>query len=147
MDNVAARAKAGKATIYRRWTSKSQLVIDAVAHLERNQANIAQLPDTGTLRGDMLALFKPQSVEESRRRLAVMSGLASLLSQDESLANAVHAAVVEPWAAVHLALMFLQGMLDGVVLPALMYQPESAAKKSLVRKVTPRTTGRAARDE
>jgi AcrR family transcriptional regulator len=31
IDMVAARAKAGKATIYPRWPSKNELVIDAVA--------------------------------------------------------------------------------------------------------------------
>ena len=31
IDMVAARAKAGKATVYRRWASKGELVIDAVA--------------------------------------------------------------------------------------------------------------------
>ena len=31
IDMVAARAKAGKATLYRRWPSKAELVIDAVA--------------------------------------------------------------------------------------------------------------------
>ena len=30
MDLVAARAGAGKATIYRRWTSKTELILDAV---------------------------------------------------------------------------------------------------------------------
>ena len=31
IDMVAARAKAGKATVYRRWASKPDLVLDAVA--------------------------------------------------------------------------------------------------------------------
>jgi len=105
MDLVAARAGAGKATIYRRWTSKTELVIDAVAHMKRKQIDFEHLPDTGTLRGDLLALFKPQSLEESERKLKIMAGLASLLSQDQSLADAANAAVVQPWAQAHLALM------------------------------------------
>ncbi len=44
MDMVAARAGAGKATIYRRWTSKVELVIDAVAHMKRNQVDLEHLP-------------------------------------------------------------------------------------------------------
>ncbi len=105
MDMVAARAGAGKATIYRRWKSKAELVIDAVTHMKRNQVDLERLPDSGTLRGDLLGLFKPQSIEESERRLKIMTGLASLLSQDPALADAVNAAVVQPWAEAHIALM------------------------------------------
>ncbi len=46
MDMVAARAKAGKATVYRRWQSKPELVIDTVARLKRRQINFDELPDT-----------------------------------------------------------------------------------------------------
>jgi AcrR family transcriptional regulator len=105
MDAVAARAGAGKATIYRRWTSKTQLVIDAVAHMKRNQVGLERLPDTGTLCGDLIGLFKPQSIEEGERKLKIMTGLASLLSQDPALADAANAAVVQPWAEAHLTLM------------------------------------------
>jgi AcrR family transcriptional regulator len=105
MDAVAARAGAGKATIYRRWTSKADLAIDAIAHMKRNQVDIKHLPDTGTLRGDLLGLFKPQSIKEGERKLKIMTGLASLLSQDPTLADAVNTAVVQPWAEVHLTLM------------------------------------------
>ncbi|APR78178.1 Transcriptional regulator, TetR family protein [Minicystis rosea] len=105
MDAVAARAGAGKAAIYRRWTSKGELIVDAVARMKRNQVDLDHLPDTGTLRGDLLALFKPQSMKESERRLKIMTALSSLLAQDQSLADAANSAVVEPWAEAHVALM------------------------------------------
>ncbi len=105
MDAVAARAGAGKAALYRRWSSKSDLIIAAVARMKRNQVDLAYLPDTGTLRGDLLALFRPQTSEESTRRLAVMAALASLLTQDDAVAQAANEAVVQPWAQAHLALM------------------------------------------
>ncbi len=105
MDLVAARAGAGKATIYRRWASKTELFIDAVAHLKRIQVDLESLPDTGTLRGDLLGLFKPQSIEETEHRLKIMAGVASLLSQDHTLAEDANAAVIQPWAEAHFALM------------------------------------------
>ena len=105
MDMVAARAGAGKATIYRRWPSKEGLILDAVARMKSKQVDLDRLPDTGALRSDLLALFKPQSTEESERRLNVMTGLASMLSAHQGLAEAVHAAIVEPWAAAHRILM------------------------------------------
>src|SRR5215831_19881143 len=52
MDAVAARAQAGKTTIYRRWQSKAELIVDALNNL-KGEHNI---PDTGSLRRDLHAL-------------------------------------------------------------------------------------------
>jgi AcrR family transcriptional regulator len=53
MDAVAARAGVGKATIYRRWPSKEALVLDAWHRV----AAPLPVPDTGTLREDVLCLL------------------------------------------------------------------------------------------
>nr|WP_310275059.1 TetR/AcrR family transcriptional regulator [Haloactinomyces albus] len=50
MDAVAAHARAGKATIYRRWESKLELVIDTCTQLV--QRNIPE-PDHGSIDGDL----------------------------------------------------------------------------------------------
>lgn len=105
MDMVAVRAKAGKATVYRRWSSKADLVLDAVTHLKRGQVDLDRLPDTGTLRGDLVGLIRPKTIEEERQRLRVMVGLASVLSHDAGLADAVNAAIHEPWVEVNCLLM------------------------------------------
>lgn len=53
MDAVAARARASKATLYRRWRGKPELVVAAImAHKGE-----AVVPDTGTLRGDLLEAY------------------------------------------------------------------------------------------
>lgn len=54
MDMVAARAKTGKATVYRRWSSKLELVRDALTWMNRNHHELDLLPDTGSLRSDLL---------------------------------------------------------------------------------------------
>lgn len=105
MDMVAARAKAGKATMYRRWSSKPELVLEAIAHMKRDQVDLASLPDTGTLRGDLLGLFKPKSVEESELKMKALSGLSSMLAQHQELADATNAVIVEPWTAVNRVLI------------------------------------------
>ncbi|MEA3536997.1 TetR/AcrR family transcriptional regulator [Rhizobium sp. CC-YZS058] len=105
MDMVAARAKAGKATMYRRWPSKSDLVLDAVAHMKRDQVDPGNLPDTGSLRGDLLALFKPKSVQESELKMKALSGLSSMLAQHQELADATNAVIVEPWTSVNRVLI------------------------------------------
>jgi AcrR family transcriptional regulator len=103
MDMVALRAKAGKATMYRRWPSKAELVQEALARL-KSTAVEQKLPDTGTLRGDLLALYKPQSLEESERTLKVFAGIASI-SHDPRFSDTVTDLMVTPWAEAHRALM------------------------------------------
>jgi AcrR family transcriptional regulator len=53
MESVAVRARTSEAVLYRRWANKDQLVVAAIEH-HRN-ANPVAIPDTGTLRGDLLA--------------------------------------------------------------------------------------------
>jgi AcrR family transcriptional regulator len=53
VDAVAAKAQASKATVYRRWPSKAQLVLAAFIEGIRQ---VAVPPDTGTLRDDLLVL-------------------------------------------------------------------------------------------
>ncbi|MGY1719126.1 TetR/AcrR family transcriptional regulator [Blastococcus sp. SYSU DS0552] len=50
MDAVAAEAGVGKATIYRRWRTKQDLVVDTISDLNRAEAHS---PDTGSLEGDL----------------------------------------------------------------------------------------------
>ena len=64
------------------------LVLHGDAPLKRVQVDLDNLPDTGTLRGDLLALFKPQSIEEGERKLRAMAGFASMLSQHREFAEA-----------------------------------------------------------
>jgi AcrR family transcriptional regulator len=110
IDMVAARAKAGKATLYRRWPSKTELVIDAVACMKNGDINFEQLPDTGTLRGDLVAMIKPPSIRDAERKLRVMTGLVSLLARNPELAEAARAAVVAPRAEINRR--FLQRAID-----------------------------------
>src|SRR5689334_23978067 len=54
MDAVATAAKASKATLYRRWSTKADLVVDAIS-----RAKGCPMPedvDTGSLRGDLIAM-------------------------------------------------------------------------------------------
>ncbi|SEC32632.1 DNA-binding transcriptional regulator, AcrR family [Streptomyces sp. 3213] len=98
MNAVAARAHAGKATVYRRWESKPQLVLDAFRHMGRT-AKIEQPPDTGSLREDLRAMFKPGAIEEKQRKLSVTKGLLSMASQDLEVAEITNAVCIEPWAS------------------------------------------------
>ena len=98
IDMVAARAKAGKATLYRRWASKPELVLDAVACMKSNDIDYDDLPDTGTLRGDLIALIKPPSIRDAERKMKVMAGIVSMLAGNPELAETARQALIEPRA-------------------------------------------------
>jgi AcrR family transcriptional regulator len=55
IEGVAARAGVGKASIYRRYTTKAQLVVDAI---RGNMPIEDHLPDTGDLRADLLHMMQ-----------------------------------------------------------------------------------------
>lgn len=116
MDAVAARAKAGKATVYRRWASKPELVRDAVAHLRSPAVSLDGLPDTGTLRGDMLAFNTQANAEEEERKLNIVSGLSSQMQHDTTLFETVSDALMEPW--IDLNRLLLRRAIDRGEIPA-----------------------------
>lgn len=97
MDMVAERARAGKATLYRRWSSKVALTLDAVAHMTHLEVDVQALPDTGSLRADMLALIRPESLSSGERRLKIRSALGALIASQADVAQAINAASVQPW--------------------------------------------------
>ena len=59
MEGVAARAKTSRAVLYRRWPSRPQLVVAALA--ARMRSTPFEPPDTGSLREDLLALLRHMS--------------------------------------------------------------------------------------
>ena len=105
IDMVAARARAGKATLYRRWPSKAELVLDAVACMKKADLEREALPDTGTLRGDLIAMIKAPSLRDAAKKLQIMAGVVSMLSRAPELAEAARAAIVEPRVAANRFLM------------------------------------------
>jgi AcrR family transcriptional regulator len=101
IDMVATRAKAGKATVYRRWSSKGELVVEAIACMKKNDLDLDHLPDTGTLRGDLVAMIRPHAIQDGEKKLQVMAGITSMLARDPDLVDAVTAAIVEPRASIN----------------------------------------------
>ena len=100
IDQVAARAGMARATVYRRWPTKADLVLDAVSQLSRGdvgELDVAHLPDTGTLRGDMIAMIQPFDDEQQQVRIQAMTGLLALARTDERLADAATGAGIRPW--------------------------------------------------
>jgi len=72
MEGVAARAKTSRAVLYRRWPTRPDLVVAALKH--RTDFTTPGSFDTGSLRGDMLALLRQMST-----RVGEIAGVLSFL--------------------------------------------------------------------
>jgi len=97
IDAVAARAGAGKATCYRRWAGKAELVVDAVGRMKA----APRLPDTGTLRGDLIELTCHfHDTEDAAFRTDVQAGLVSGLVRDAKLREVFAEQFIAPRKAV-----------------------------------------------
>lgn len=90
IDAVAHRAGVGKATIYRRWDGKEQLVLDA---LSTGAQQVAE-PDTGTVRGDLLALYLPMGEPVAQQAtVRLMPALAAEAAVNPELMDRLRAFV------------------------------------------------------
>jgi AcrR family transcriptional regulator len=119
IEGVAADAGVGKTTIYRRWPSKTDLILAAISDLVPS----GDPPDTGTMAGDMAALAETQ-----RRRLAGsrLSGivprvLAESMSDPELHQDFVDR-VVNPFREL-LRLFIERGIERGELRPDLEVEP------------------------
>ena len=95
MDAVAERAGVSKATIYRWWPTKETLVLDAL--FTEWAAATPYARDTGSLRGDLLALLRPWArLATSRPYGAVIAALLIQVQADPVFAAEYRHRVVEP---------------------------------------------------
>ena len=95
MDAVATRAKASKATLYRRWRGKADLVVDALLVVKHTPV----VPDTGTLRGDLIASFCGLGGLTDEQSVATFASVLTAISKDEEFATAFRRDVLAPKVA------------------------------------------------
>jgi AcrR family transcriptional regulator len=79
LDAVATRARASKATLYRHWPGKAQLVADAVRMC---RAADQECPDTGTLRGDLVAFMEVMATSMKSEDGPLFAGLVMTMLHD-----------------------------------------------------------------
>ena len=75
VDTVAARARTSKPVLYRRWKTREDMLRATVRH--RGAANSVPAPDTGTLRGDLLALLTDANTDRNPMAALLSSMLGS----------------------------------------------------------------------
>ena len=94
MDAVAAEAKASKATLYRRWTAKSSLVVDAI--LRTKEALQVPDVDTGNLRDDLVQMACGHGGLSDDRSAQLMAAMVTALHHDAEFAEEFRTRVIEP---------------------------------------------------
>jgi AcrR family transcriptional regulator len=90
---VATRAGVSTATLYRRWSSKEDLVIAAVAAYA---GDLGAQPDTGTLEGDLRDLLRDKAVALTGRSGQLIRTLIGEAAHNDALAEALTAALMAP---------------------------------------------------
>lgn len=132
MDAVAKRCGASKATIYRRWPSKTALVVAAAEALFQPP----EPPDTDDLREDLLACGRAY-VQNGGRSAQVMASVLTASRHDSGLREAAQKALGAPYAGLFervLARAVERGLIGSgldqeilaQVFPALAYQKVAA---------------------
>lgn len=96
MDSVASAARASKATLYRRWSTKASLVIDALL----SQKAPMTASDTGDLREDLTRTFCGHGGLTDPHQVAVFASVMTAVSRDTEFAEAFRRDVIGPKAAV-----------------------------------------------
>lgn len=93
MSHVAGRAGVAKTTLYRRWPSKNELVVDAVAVLFHD----LEMPDLGGLRADIEAVVQRFAALLSRPETqAAMLALFAEGTRDPLLRRRIRESIVDP---------------------------------------------------
>jgi AcrR family transcriptional regulator len=93
MGAIATRARASKATMYRRWPGKAELVAEAFTC--HQCAEVVCPPDTGSLRGDLLAMIGGLVDSFAGQAGQRVTGLLIAMREDPALAAIVRTQLAE----------------------------------------------------
>ncbi|MCF1592275.1 TetR/AcrR family transcriptional regulator [Streptomyces muensis] len=92
VDSVATHARCSKATIYRRWRGKPELVAKALQHA---RGTSLEDPDTGSLRGDLHAMLTLTDDEQIRKNATLVRALAKAVQTNPDLLKALKELLVD----------------------------------------------------
>ncbi|GAA0377193.1 TetR/AcrR family transcriptional regulator [Streptomyces blastmyceticus] len=86
MDRVASRARTSKAALYRRWSGRAELVLDAC---KLRAFPEGELPDTGALRTDVITLLRRMSAHMASPFGSILRGLLAEMTSDPEFARLI----------------------------------------------------------
>jgi AcrR family transcriptional regulator len=93
MDAIADRARASKATIYRRWSGKAELVVTAIERRAGQPSPVEPLNQD--LRADLLGTLRAMRDTLAGQDAGLLLGLMTAMHRDEDLARTVREKMVD----------------------------------------------------
>jgi AcrR family transcriptional regulator len=100
IERVAERARTGKASIYRRWPTRLELVLETIDNVMPRSDDV---PDTGNVRDDLLVVLRRIAAIMSSREGAAAK--ACVDGTDDELARAVRERLLPPRKAMMLSIL------------------------------------------
>jgi AcrR family transcriptional regulator len=110
---IAARAGVSTATLYRRWKSKAELVVDVLLARSAEEP----LPDTGSLREDLRAALRAViDAKQDEQSVKIISAVVGELGRNPELADAFRTALIAP-RRTQFAALFERAAARGEIAP------------------------------
>jgi AcrR family transcriptional regulator len=130
MEGVATRASASKGSLYRRWSSKAELVVDAVHHANPQPQ---LLVDTGNVRDDILSFLDGFAGVLNGPSGEAVRGLMAEALRDRELLTVIRTRFIEP-AHIQLMEALRRGVVRGEVRPGALTPLVASVAPSLLRQ-------------
>jgi AcrR family transcriptional regulator len=102
MEHVASRARASKGSLYRRWSSRAELVADAVHH---SLPSCGERPDTGSVREDLLSCLRGAAKTLNGPSGEAIRGLMAETVRNPDLMDVVRIRFIDPVVGLFLEVL------------------------------------------
>ena len=133
MKGIAHRASASKGSLYRRWPSLADLVVDAISYgAFGDEAPPMELPDTGSVRGDVLGFLRGFAGKLNGPSGEAIRGLMTEILRDPDLMRVIHNRFIEPVTDVMMEAL-RRGVVRGEVRPTALTPRVATVGPDLLR--------------
>jgi AcrR family transcriptional regulator len=130
MERVAGRARASKGSLYRRWSNRAELVVDAMHHARPHQI---EPPDTGSVREDLLGYLRAVADLLNGADGEAARGLMVESVRDPELMAVVRIRFIDPGIAMVLDVL-RRGAVRGEVRPTALTHRIASVGPGLIRQ-------------
>jgi AcrR family transcriptional regulator len=139
MESVAARARTGVAVLYRRWPRKDDLVIAAISHYGVTHPVV--IPDTGSLRGDLIEVLGRISAGRVAFTAMAMASFSGLMADTGLTPAELREKLVgdrRPWSEEIYARAHARGEIDlATIAPAVLTMPMDLLRHEMLMTLKP----------
>jgi AcrR family transcriptional regulator len=139
MESVAARARTGVAVLYRRWPRKDDLVLDAIRHY--GVTHPVEIPDTGSLRGDLIEVLGRISAGRVAFTAVAMASFSGLIASTGLTPAELRQKLIgdrRPWSEQIYARADERGEIDlATIPPAVLTMPMDLLRHEMLMTLRP----------